>query len=113
MNNVLTITEREPIIIEGCLVPFEIYDRVKAYAAKTGQWQFIGVRYEAPMGENPLSPGNAGEPINWEVVGVNLARVRENMRAGRGLIFVLDKGRAELIEDGGMAVILWINPQGD
>lgn len=56
----LTIAERAPIVIDGCLIPFEVYDRVKALARNLGKWQFIGVEYDQPaeLKPKPCDPDN-------------------------------------------------------
>ena len=104
----LTVTEREPIIIDGCFVPFEIYDRVKAYARKTSKTQFIGVIHNMPN-----QPRAERTTFDWmRFCGVNDERARQ-MRAGENLVYVLDKHRDDLLLRPDLSMILWITPFGD
>lgn len=98
------------VVIDGCSVPWEIYDRVKAHARATGRTQFIGVIYDQPAELQPV----AGEsPWNWQnMLRGNSARA-EHMRAGKYLVYTLDQTYQDLKLRSDLAMILWITPMKD
>jgi hypothetical protein len=103
----LTIVERQPVIIDGCRVPFEVYDPVHLEACATGKTQFIGVVYEQPehLKRQP------DEPLwDWDCITQRDTVRRLHFYAGQHLRFITGHFRDELMGMPGVAMILWIAP---
>lgn len=94
---------RRGVVIDGCFVPLEVYERVKALARKVGRTQFIGVVYNQPAELQTVGGG-------WDWVGImrrDSAR-RQHMKCGQHLVYILDQSRDELMGRSDVAMVLWI-----
>lgn len=106
----LTITERAPIIISGCLVPFELYDRVHALACTTGCTQFIGVEYVQPA---DLKRQPEEEPWDWAKILHRQIMMNLHLATGKFVVYHVDRTRDQLLVLGAIHTILSITPWGN
>ena len=103
----MELMTRQPVVIDGCFVPFEVYDNVKATADQTGRVQFIGAIYHQPDDLKPKLDEPAWE---WNSIMRRDTMRRMHAASGQHMSYIVDKTRHQLLSNDEVFMILWISP---
>jgi hypothetical protein len=93
------LQKADGVLIDGCLVPGEVYEYVRKLAVESGKVQFIGVTYRS---DSRFEPGMARVVLMFA-----------DLKRGHRCSFLIGYTRDELLATQHPVSILWITPQAE